>query len=133
MLHNNKVPAGTTAETKSEKLYNYTIPKLKSKINVNLLDMIPQGKENRITATELVERADYRHTREVTLEIAKLRKDHAIIALPDQVGYWRPLSEEINDVKHFIASMESRAKSDLLAVRGAKLWLHDHGEEIDDV
>lgn len=86
--------------------------------------LLPVGKGNRISSSELVRLVGCGSVRELQKRIAWEREQGA--------GYWRPANRD--EIKAFVRTTEARAFNTLLAVQGAKKLLEDlEGQEYFDL
>jgi len=90
---------------------------------MNLLDFIPEGRENAIQAKELAKLAGYKDTRPITAEIHRLRKIGNIICSVVEYphGYFRPTNDQ--EISDFVRSMRSRAHEISVAIQAAEQHL----------
>lgn len=94
--------------------------------------LLPVGKENRISSSELVRLAGCGSVRELQKRIAWEREQGAIICSGCGAGYWRPANRD--EIKAFVRTTEARAFNTLLAAQGAKKLLKDlEGQEYFDL
>ena len=94
--------------------------------------LLPIGKENAITTSELMRISGYRSSRELQKRIAWEREQGAIICSGCGAGYWRPANRD--EIKAFVRTTEARAFNTLLATQGAKKLLEDlEGQEYFDL
>jgi len=89
----------------------------------NIIDIIPFGKSNSVTAQSLAAQID-KNVRDVRRDIADARKSgKVIIATSDHKGYFRPHANEAQEVEHYIAESVKRANSILSGTTSARHWL----------
>ena len=90
---------------------------------MNLLDFIPEGRENAIQAKELAKLAGYKDTRPITAEIHRLRKSGNIICSVVEYphGYFIPAND--HEITEFVRSMHGRINEISVAVRPAEQHL----------
>ena len=94
--------------------------------------LLPVGKGNRISSSELVRLVGCGSVRELQKRIAWEREQGAIICSGCGAGYWRPANRD--EIKAFVRTTEARAFNTLLAVQGAKKLLEDlEGQEYFDL
>lgn len=86
---------------------------------MNILDYIPKGRENAISKEKLCQITGL-GDRVVRNEIAKARRDVAILNLQDGRGYFIPTTVE--EVDTYIKQEEHRAKSIFVNLKGAKKY-----------
>lgn len=92
---------------------------------MNILDFIPVGKENAVTRKYLIN-AMQLSDRKIRNLIHEARRDVPIINTSNGVGYYIPDMKKASDVeelKHYIAQEESRAKSIFWSLFAAKNML----------
>ena len=89
-----------------------------------IMDILPEGKENAISSDELVQIFHLRNKRELQLRIAEERKEGALILSSSKGGYYT--SRNPADVEKFIRTLESRAKHTFVALRGARRFLREN-------
>jgi len=89
-----------------------------------LLDLIPSGEENAVTAKELASLLNC-HWRQVTLTINYLRMHDIVICGTTRSGYFKHTNNE--ELKHFVFSMHSRARKILAAAESAERLLQTGG------
>lgn len=91
-----------------------------------IIDYIPTGSLNAITAKELQLKAGYKSTREVTKEIHKLRSSGVVICsqTDEPAGYFLP--ENKYDVAMFCNQMRSRVMNIGKAVESAEKLLEEY-------
>lgn len=85
-----------------------------------LLNLVPLGRKNAISSAELSRRwcCD---AREVRRRVARLRAADSGatgVLLSGPSGYWR--SEDLDEIRRFVRSTSSRARSCFLSLRGAR-------------
>lgn len=92
---------------------------------MRLIDFIPVGRNNAISARDLAKLAGFKDTRSLTQEIHRLRKAGHIIcsAVTQPYGFFLPESE--HDIREFVHSMHGRITEIGAAVRGAEQYLQD--------
>lgn len=88
-----------------------------------LLDLIPCGAENAVTAKELATLMNC-HTRIITASIHFLRCTGAVICA-DSNGFYKPATRE--ETEHFVRSMRSRCKHIRAAAASAERLLKQGG------
>lgn len=89
------------------------------------IDMIPVGRENAISRTELCIMTGMTD-RQMRREIHDLRRNYCILNVQDGNGYFRPTAQEAPLVRRFVLQERSRALSGLWASKGAKEWLKEN-------
>lgn len=99
---------------------------------MNLLDYIPTGAQNAIPAKELCKRAGFPSVRSMQQEIHRLReKGHIICASTDPpTGYY--IAADRQEAARFVRSMESRRREIGRAIKAAKKYIEEAGEQLDD-
>lgn len=80
--------------------------------------LLPVGKENAITTSELVKRSGCSSARELQQHIAYERKHGAIICSGSGRGYWKPKNRK--EIEEFCRTMDARARNTFAATKGAK-------------
>ena len=86
---------------------------------MNIIDLIPFGKENAIRRGTLVMLTGM-NDRAVREAIAKARRDTPILNMQDGSGYYRPTEDDVEELRHFVSQEERRAKSIFYALRSAR-------------
>lgn len=88
-----------------------------------IYELLNSGKENAITTEELLKVCKFTHKRDLMFQIAKEREDGALICstTSGNGGYYIPNSKE--ELKEYVASMDSRAKSIFKVVKSARTVL----------
>lgn len=80
--------------------------------------LLPVGKENAITTSELVKRSGCSSARELQQHIAYERKHGAIICSGSGRGYWKPKNRK--EIEEFCRTMDARARNTFAATQSAK-------------
>ena len=99
-------------------------------------DILPEGKENAMSAEALCSRLGLETVRELQKEIARERAAGAVIifACQEDGGYFLP--GNVREVRAFIKTLESRGKNTLMALKSARELLRQWGTsaemEIDE-
>lgn len=95
-------------------------------------DLLPEGKENAIPAKDLTDLLGLGSIRELQQEIARERAAGAVIlsTCQDGGGYYLPKNGQ--EVREFIRTLESRGKNTLAALRSARNYLRQAGENGGD-
>lgn len=95
-------------------------------------DLLSEGKENAIPAKDLTDLIGLGSVRELQQEIARERAAGAVIlsTCQDGGGYYLPATDQ--EVREFIRTLESRGKNTLLALRSARNYLRQAGENGGD-
>lgn len=97
---------------------------------MNILSLIPQGKKNAISRTELRYRAQL-NDRVMRELIEQERRNGAIILnLQDGRGYYRPAPDEMDDVRRQFLINERRAMSILVQQKHLRRTLKQAGEKV---
>ena len=93
----------------------------------NVIDLIPEGEQNAITAREL-SRILNCHRREITLAINALRCSGEVICSGNK-GYYRPacVQEAMRTYRH----MTSRQREIAKAAKSAKEYIQNHGGDVN--
>lgn len=94
---------------------------------MNIIDLIPFGKENAIRRGTLVMLTGM-NDRAVREAIAKARRDTPILNMQDGSGYYRPTEDDVEELRHFVSQEERRAKSIFYALRSARNEVKRLGE-----
>ena len=97
---------------------------------MNILSLIPQGKKNAISRTELryIAQLNDRAMREL---IEQERRNGAIILnLQDGRGYYRPAPDELDDVLRQYKQNDRRAMSILVQQKHLRRALKQAGEKV---
>ena len=89
------------------------------KLLENVLDFIPAGEENAITARDLAALL-HCHYRDITSSINYLRRRGAVIC-SCQRGFFKPV--ESDEVSRFVRTMHSRLKQIKIATLSAEKYL----------
>jgi len=115
--------ASDKSQTKAKAGCRNSIPQEPDYINNALYNFIQFGRENAQTAKDLTKAMGYKHWREVTLEINRLRNKGAVIcAAGDKpAGYFRP--RDPDEARHFVVTMRSRVREIRLAARSAEKYI----------
>jgi len=88
---------------------------------MNILKLIPHGRENAITRAELV-RLCGMDDRTVRENIKRLVSEgYPILSSSQAKGYW--LSEDIHEIEAFIRECDSRSRSEYLTTRKLRLMV----------
>ena len=130
------VPTAVTADTvnvtnqcnQTKDSYKNSLPQDNENDNqCYLLQCIPFGRANAISAKKLAERAGYKDVRALMIAIHSLRTEGEIIlsATESPSGYYQ--SEDIGDIRAFVKNMDNRIVNTELAVAGAKKYLEEIG------
>ena len=93
-----------------------------------LIDFIPEGEENAISANELAKLLQC-HRRDITLAINGLRCSGEVIC-SNHRGYYRPTC--VQDVMRTYRHMTSRQNEIEKAKQSAKTYIQDHGGVVTD-
>lgn len=102
------------------------LPLIKEPEKQGIEQHIPFGKKNAVTRQFLCI-ATGMSDRKVRAEIAKDRREHPILNLSDEKGYYRPTIGEYMEAKQFYRQEQARAKSIFWSLFGLKKWLRKHG------
>lgn len=84
---------------------------------MNIVELIPYGKENAISRSDLCNKTGL-SDRLVRRQIAKKRRDYVILNLQDGKGYYRPTDKA--DIEIYIRQETARAKSIFWTLRAAR-------------
>ena len=93
----------------------------------NVLDFIPEGEQNAISARELSQIL-HCHRRKITLAINHLRCNGEVIC-SNTHGYYRPAC--VQDAVRTYRHMTSRQREIARAAKSAKAYIQDHGGDVD--
>lgn len=99
---------------------------------MNLLDYIPTGAENAIDTKTLLQDSGLRSVRALRKEIHRLReRGHIICASTDPpTGYY--IAADRQEAARFVRSMEGRRREIGRAIKAAKKYIEEAGEQLDD-
>ena len=99
---------------------------------MNLLDYIPTGAENAINTKTLLQDSGLRSVRALRKGIHRLReRGHIICASTDPpTGYY--IAADRQEAARFVRSMESRRREIGRAIKAAKKYIEEAGEQLDD-
>lgn len=86
-----------------------------------IMDILPEGKNNAISAEALTSMLQLRSKRELQKRIERERKAGALILSSTTGGYYT--SHNRAEVQAFVKTLESRAKHTFLALRTARRFL----------
>lgn len=98
-----------------------------------IMDILPEGKNNAISAEALTKMLQLRSKRELQKRIERERKAGALILSSTTGGYYT--SHNRAEVQEFVKTLESRAKHTFLALRTARRFLkstEDEQKELDE-
>ena len=93
----------------------------------NIIDFIPEGEQNAISARELSQLL-HCHRREITLAINALRCGGEVIC-SNTHGYYRPTC--VQDAARTYRHMTSRQREIAKAAQSAKEYIQNHGGDVD--
>ena len=88
-----------------------------------IMDILPEGKNNAISAEALTRMLQLRSKRELQKRIERERKAGALIRSSATGGYYT--SHNRAEVAEFVRTLESRAKHTFLALRTARRFLRE--------
>ena len=97
-------------------------------MKLNLIDFIPEGEKNAISARELSQLL-HCHRRDITLAINALRCGGEVICSGNS-GYYRPTC--VPDAMRTYRHMTSRQRQIAKAAQSAKTYIQDHGGVVTD-
>ena len=86
---------------------------------------LKRGKENAMPTRTLADAAGFHDIRSLRADIAKSRAAGQVICSSTTGGYYLPADH--GEIREYIRSMESRARSVLLAIRSAKQAITESG------
>ena len=98
-----------------------------------IMDILPEGKNNAISAEALTRILQLRSKRELQKRIERERKAGALILSSTTGGYYT--SHNRAEIQEFVRTLESRAKHTFLALRTARRVLkatEDEQNELDE-
>lgn len=108
------------------------------KIEFPIMSLLPVGKENAISTTDLVRLTGCGSARELQQRIASERNCGALICSGSGRGYWRPKNRQ--EIQEFVRTLDARARNTLRVTQSAKAVLKqqilegsgkDGGSEVD--
>lgn len=88
-----------------------------------IASLLPVGKENAITTTELLKLSGIGNSRDLQRQIASEREHGAIICSGSGAGYWRP--KDLQEIRTFVQVMDLKAFNTLKAAAGARKLLRE--------
>ncbi len=88
-----------------------------------ILMILPEGKDNAISADALLTILNLKSKRELQLKIAQERKAGALILSSTSGGYYT--SKNRVEVAEFVRTLENRAKHTFLAIKTARRFLRE--------
>lgn len=91
---------------------------LPGKADYPIASLLPVGKENAISTTDLVRLTGCSTARELQQYIAQERKAGAVICSSTTGGYYLPANH--GEIAEFCKSLESRAKNTFVAIQSAR-------------
>ena len=86
-----------------------------------IMNLLPVGKENAISTTELVRLTGCKSARDLQERIAYERNHGAVICSGSGRGYWKPKDRQ--EVQEFVRTMDARALNTLRAAKSARAVL----------
>ena len=86
-----------------------------------IMHLLPVGKENAISTTDLVRLTGCGSARELQQRIASERNCGALICSGSGRGYWRPKNRQ--EIQEFVRTLDARARNTLRATQSAKAVL----------
>lgn len=86
-----------------------------------IMSLLPVGRENSISTTDLVRLTGCASARELQQRIADERNRGALICSGSGRGYWRPKDRQ--EIREFVKTMNARALNTLRATKSAKAVL----------
>lgn len=96
-----------------------------------IVDILPEGKNNAISAETLTKMLQLPSKRELQKRIERERKAGALILSSSKGGYYT--SHNRKEVQEFCKTLESRAKHTFLAMRPAKRFLKETTSQTNDI
>ena len=91
-----------------------------------IVELLPRGKINAISTTDLCKATDIDSVRELRAVVAKERKEGAIIASCKN-GYFVPAN--IKEIEEFVHTLDSKARSIMVALQSARRLLKAAADE----
>lgn len=91
------------------------------KTGFQILDLLPEGKENAISTVDLVRLAGCKSARDLQERIAYERNHGAVICSGSGRGYWKPKDRQ--EIQEFVRTMDARALNTLRAAKSARAVL----------
>ena len=86
-----------------------------------IMNLLPVGKENAISTTELVRLTGCKSARDLQDRIAYERNHGAVICSGSGRGYWKPKNRQ--EIQEFVRTMDARALNTLRAAKSARAVL----------
>ena len=86
-----------------------------------IMNLLPTGKENAISTTELVRLTGCKSARDLQERIAYERNHGAVICSGSGRGYWKPKDRQ--EIQEFVRTMDARALNTLRAAKSARAVL----------
>ena len=80
--------------------------------------LLPVGRENAITTTELLKLSGIGNSRDLQRQIASEREHGALICSGAGRGYWR--SKNFQEIREFVRIMDAKSRNIQKATEGAK-------------
>lgn len=80
--------------------------------------LLPVGRENAITTTELLKLSGIGNSRDLQSQIASEREHGALICSGAGRGYWRP--KDYKELREFVRIMDAKSRNIQKATEGAK-------------
>lgn len=80
--------------------------------------LLPVGRENAITTTELLKLSGIGNSRDLQRQIASEREHGALICSGAGRGYWRP--KDYKELREFVRIMDAKSRNIQKATEGAK-------------
>ena len=99
---------------------------------MNLLDYIPTGAENAINTKTLLQDSGLRSVRALRKEIHRLRERGHIICASTDPPTGDARAADRQEAARFVRSMESRRREIGRAIKAAKKYIEEAGEQLDD-
>lgn len=92
--------------------------------------LLPVGKENAISTTDLVMYTGCSSARELQQYIARERKAGAVICSSTTGGYYRPANCE--EMKEFCRTLENRARNTLIALQSTRKAINEQSGQQEE-
>lgn len=86
-----------------------------------IMNLLPVGKENAISTTDLVRLTGCKSARDLQERIAYERNHGAVICSGSGRGYWKPKDRQ--EIQEFVRTMDARALNTLRAAKSARAAL----------
>lgn len=91
--------------------------------------ILPTGKENAVSSTELTILMGFENIRALQIDIAKSRSSGQIILSSTMGGYYLPADDE--EVREFVEVLRARAINTFRAIKSAREYLKEDKNQIN--